>query len=105
MLDAHGVTHAGRVRPHNEDALLIDLPLGQEGVAGYAIDIEETEEQARQLRAFREAQRSMLDQLSIGVAQYAGSRKQFFQAADQALYRAKAAGKNCVMAEGDVETL
>jgi diguanylate cyclase (GGDEF)-like protein len=41
--------------------------------------------------------------VSIGVAQYAGSRKRFFQAADQALYRAKAAGKNCVMAEGDLE--
>ncbi len=40
--------------------------------------------------------------VSIGVAQYSGSRKRFFQAADQALYRAKAAGKNCVMAEGDV---
>ncbi|HVH07282.1 MAG TPA: diguanylate cyclase, partial [Myxococcota bacterium] len=43
--------------------------------------------------------------ISIGVAQYAGSRKRFFQAADQALYRAKAAGKNCVMAEGDVESI
>lgn len=53
---------------------VIDLPLGQEGVAGYAIDIEETEEQARQLRAFREAQRSMLDQLSIGVAQFDADR-------------------------------
>ena len=41
--------------------------------------------------------------VSVGVAQYSGSRKRFFQAADQALYRAKAAGKNCVMAEGDVE--
>jgi signal transduction histidine kinase len=51
-----------------------DLPLGKEGVAGYAIDIEETEEQARALRAFREAQRSMLDQLSIGVAQFDGER-------------------------------
>jgi diguanylate cyclase len=39
--------------------------------------------------------------VSIGVAQYSGSRKRFFQAADQALYRAKAAGKNCVMAEAD----
>jgi diguanylate cyclase (GGDEF)-like protein len=43
--------------------------------------------------------------ISIGVAQYAGSRKRFFQAADQALYRAKAAGKNCVMAEGDMESI
>jgi diguanylate cyclase (GGDEF)-like protein len=41
--------------------------------------------------------------VSIGVAQYSGSRKRFFQAADQSLYRAKAAGKNCVMAEGEVE--
>ncbi|MEO0063376.1 MAG: Sensor protein DivL, partial [Pseudomonadota bacterium] len=47
-----------------------DLPLGQEGVAGYAVDIEEMEEQGRALRAFREAQRSMLDQLSVGVAQF-----------------------------------
>jgi len=54
---------------------VIDLPLGNEGVAGYAIDIEEMEEQARQLRAFREAQRSMLDQLSIGVAQFDADRR------------------------------
>lgn len=47
-----------------------DLPLGQDGVAGYAIDIEEMEEQGRAFRAFREAQRSMLDQLSVGVAQF-----------------------------------
>jgi hypothetical protein len=33
-----------------------DLPLG-EGVAGYAVDIEEMEELTRQFRAFREAQR------------------------------------------------
>jgi signal transduction histidine kinase len=51
-----------------------DLPLAGEGVAGYAIDIEEMEEQGREFRAFREAQRSMLDQLSIGVAQFDGDR-------------------------------
>ena len=39
--------------------------------------------------------------VSIGVARYQGNRKSFFQAADQALYRAKAAGKNCVMAESE----
>ncbi|OCC24811.1 histidine kinase [Croceicoccus estronivorus] len=55
-----------------------DLPLGDEGVTGYAIDIEEMEEQARALRAFREAQRSMLDQLSIGVAQFDGDRRLAF---------------------------
>jgi signal transduction histidine kinase len=47
-----------------------DLPLGKEGVAGYAIDIEEQEQQARAFRAFRHAQRAMLDQLSVGVAQF-----------------------------------
>lgn len=47
-----------------------DLPLGEEGVAGYAIDIEEMEEQGRAFKAFRDAQRSMLDQLSVGVAQF-----------------------------------
>ncbi|MXO60080.1 histidine kinase [Altererythrobacter salegens] len=55
-----------------------DLPLGQEGVAGYAIDIEEMEEQSRAFRAFREAQRQMLDQLSIGVAQFDSEQRLSF---------------------------
>ena len=36
--------------------------------------------------------------ISIGVATYDGDRKAFFQAADRALYDAKAQGKNCVVA-------
>ncbi|WP_394270451.1 PAS-domain containing protein [Qipengyuania sp.] len=55
-----------------------DLPLAGEGIAGYAVDIEEMEEQAREFRAFREAQRSMLDQLSIGVAQFDAQRRMTF---------------------------
>ena len=55
-----------------------DLPLGAEGVAGYAIDIEEMEEQTREFRAFRAAQRSMLDQLSVGVAQFDSDRRLVF---------------------------
>ena len=47
-----------------------DLPLGDEGIAGYAVDIEDMEVLARSFRAFREAQRGMLDQLSAGVAQF-----------------------------------
>jgi diguanylate cyclase (GGDEF)-like protein len=35
--------------------------------------------------------------ISVGAARFEGSRRAFFQAADQALYRAKAAGKNCVV--------
>jgi signal transduction histidine kinase len=55
-----------------------DLPLGNEGIAGYAIDVEEMEELARQFRAFREAQRSLLDQLSAGVAQFDARRQLTF---------------------------
>ncbi|NBC35376.1 PAS domain-containing protein [Novosphingobium sp. FSY-8] len=57
---------------------VLDLPLGDEGVAGYAIDIEEMEELGRSFRAFREAQRSMLDLLSSGVAQFDASRRLIF---------------------------
>ncbi|QFT77669.1 PAS domain-containing sensor histidine kinase [Erythrobacter sp. THAF29] len=45
-------------------------PLGREGVTGYAIDIEEQQQVRREFRAFRDAQRAMLDQLSVGVAQF-----------------------------------
>jgi len=55
-----------------------DLPLGDEGIAGYAVDIEDLEELARAFRAFRDAQRSMLDQLSAGVAQFDAKRRLTF---------------------------
>ena len=55
-----------------------DLPLGAEGIAGYAVDIEELEEKEREYRAFREAQRAMLDQLSVGVAQFDDAKRIIF---------------------------
>ncbi|MDE2301116.1 MAG: PAS-domain containing protein [Sphingomonadales bacterium] len=55
---------------HRRALRVIDLPLGAEGVAGYAIDVEEVEATGRSLRAFREAQRVLLDLLSSGVAQF-----------------------------------
>jgi len=55
-----------------------DLPLGQEGIAGYAVDIEDMEQLGRDFRAFREAQRAMLDQLSAGVAQFDARRQLTF---------------------------
>lgn len=57
---------------------VIDLPLGDEGVAGYAVDIEEMEELIRQFRRFREAQREMLDTLSAGIAQFDAKRNLVF---------------------------
>ncbi|MEL7196909.1 MAG: PAS-domain containing protein [Pseudomonadota bacterium] len=55
-----------------------DLPLGREGVAGYAIDIEEQQQVRREFRAFRDAQRAMLDQLSVGVAQFNSNEQLVF---------------------------
>lgn len=55
-----------------------DLPLGQDGIAGYAIDIEDMEELGRAFRAFRDAQRSILDRLSVGVAQFDSRRRLTF---------------------------
>ena len=55
-----------------------DLPVGNEGIAGYAVDVEDLEEMARAFRAFREAQRAMLDQLSAGVAQFDAKRRLTF---------------------------
>ncbi|WP_086735696.1 PAS domain-containing sensor histidine kinase [Erythrobacter colymbi] len=55
-----------------------DLPLGQEGVAGYAIDIEEQQQVAREFRAFREATRALIDQLSVGVALFDGEERLTF---------------------------
>jgi signal transduction histidine kinase len=55
-----------------------DLPIGKEGVAGYAIDIEEQQQVARDFRAFRDAQRAILDELSVGVAQFNSSEQLTF---------------------------
>ena len=44
-----------------------------------------------------DAQQALSVTVSIGVAVYAGDHKRFFNDADRALYRAKAAGKDCVI--------
>lgn len=61
-----------------------DLPLGDSstggggGVAGYAVDIEDLEEQTRAFIAFREAQRDMLDTLSAAIVQFDPAQRLVF---------------------------
>ena len=67
-----------------------DLPVGGDGVAGYAVDVEDLEEQARAFAAFRAAQRDMLDMLSAGIAQFDGAGRLVF--ANQPFLRGFALG-------------
>jgi signal transduction histidine kinase len=57
---------------------VVDVPLGQSGIAGYAVDVEEVEQAKADLVRFAEAQRDMLDRLSAGVAQFAPDRHLVF---------------------------
>lgn len=50
---------------------LVDVPLGDAGVAGYAIDVEDVERARAAFRRFADAQRDTLDRLSAAVAQFA----------------------------------
>src|SRR3712207_1604628 len=53
---------------------VVEMPLGERGVAGYAIDVEDREQAHAELRRFIRAQRDMLDRLSAGVAQFGRER-------------------------------
>ena len=57
---------------------VVDVPIGDAGVAGYAIDIQELEEARADLGLFVRAQRDMLDRLSAGVAQFAADQSLVF---------------------------
>jgi len=57
---------------------VVEVPLGPNGVAGYAIDVEEQEEARADLNRFVRAQRDMLDRLSAGVAQFGRDRSLIF---------------------------
>jgi signal transduction histidine kinase len=58
--------------------MLVDVPLGDAGVAGYAIDVEELEQARAAFKRFAEAQRDLLDRLSAGVAQFEADRSLSF---------------------------
>lgn len=53
---------------------VVEVPLGDSGVAGYAIDVEEREQARADLARFLRAQHDMLDRLSAGVAQFGRDR-------------------------------
>jgi signal transduction histidine kinase len=57
---------------------VVEVPLGQTGVAGYAIDVEDREQARAELARFVRAQRDMLDRLSAGVAQFSRDRHIIF---------------------------
>jgi signal transduction histidine kinase len=57
---------------------VVEVPLGNQGVAGYAIDVEDQEEARAELVRFVRAQRDMLDRLSAGVAQFGRDRGLIF---------------------------
>lgn len=57
---------------------VVDVPLGDAGVAGFAIDVNELEQARMAFRRFVDAQRDMLDRLSAGVAQFGPDRSLSF---------------------------
>jgi signal transduction histidine kinase len=57
---------------------IVDVPLGEAGVAGFAIDIDEVEKARAAFRRFAETQRDTLDRLSASVAQFGGDRSLVF---------------------------
>ena len=57
---------------------VVDVPLGEAGVAGYALDNDDLDRARADVRRFVEAQRDTLDRLSAGVAQFAADRSLTF---------------------------
>ncbi|HMC93052.1 MAG TPA: ATP-binding protein [Allosphingosinicella sp.] len=57
---------------------VVEVPIGDAGVAGYALDVEDREQARAELARFVRAQRDMLDRLSAGVAQFGRDRSLIF---------------------------
>jgi signal transduction histidine kinase len=53
---------------------VVDVPLGESGVAGYALDNDELDRAKAAFRRFADTQRDTLDRLSAGVAQFDSDR-------------------------------
>jgi signal transduction histidine kinase len=57
---------------------IVDVPLGESGIAGYALDVEEVERARAAFRRFADTQRDTLDRLSAGVAQFGADHSLVF---------------------------
>ncbi|MCI4589413.1 PAS-domain containing protein [Sphingobium sp. BYY-5] len=53
---------------------VVDVPLGEAGIAGYAVDQHELEQSRVEHRRLEAAQRDLLDRLSAGVARFGSDR-------------------------------
>ncbi|HEX9964416.1 MAG TPA: ATP-binding protein [Allosphingosinicella sp.] len=87
LAEAAAVRQSGKASARNVPATVggerrmmrvVEVPLGEAGVAGYAIDVEDREQARSELARFVHAQRDMLDRLSAGVAQFARDRGLIF---------------------------
>jgi len=75
---AHSRTVPATVAGERRMMRVVEVPLGESGVAGYAIDVEDREQARAELARFVHAQRDMLDRLSAGVAQFGRDRSLIF---------------------------
>jgi PAS domain-containing protein len=87
LAEAAAVRRSGQPHARNVPATIggerrmmrvVEVPLGEAGVAGYAIDVEDREQARADLARFVRAQRDMLDRLSAGVAQFGRDRTLIF---------------------------
>ena len=76
--ETHARTVAATVAGERRMVRVVEVPLGEAGVAGYAIDVEDREQARAELARFVDAQRDMLDRLSAGVAQFGRDRSLTF---------------------------
>jgi signal transduction histidine kinase len=75
---AHIRTVPATVAGERRTLQVVEVPIGEAGVAGYAIDVEDREQARAELARFVRAQRDMLDRLSAGVAQFGRDRGLIF---------------------------
>jgi signal transduction histidine kinase len=57
---------------------VVDVPVGNSGTAGYAIDLHDLDQARAEARQLAQSQRDMLDRLSSGVARFANDRSIIF---------------------------